>query len=191
MTQSTFVKHLLLVCLGAGIALAVVYQTSAQSRTEEPVSPAYIIERGGFRGGKFPNMKVTEFVKPARTFEVVLFNGDEVSSGLERFAEKHNIRAAHFTAIGRLDSAILGREMKLTGGLEVVSFTGVIEPIADKTLGPLIGKPHAHAHAIFSLADGSVKAGHFQQGLVSKESPFGLHVYITESDLTGAIRTTE
>ncbi len=191
MLKSTIVKHVLLVCLGAGLALATMYQLNAQTRPDEGVTQAYIIERGGFRGGKFPNMKVTEFVKPSRTFEVVLFNGDEVSSGLERFAEKHNIRAAHFTAIGRLDSAILGRENKLTGGLEVVSFTGVIEPITDSKLGPLVGKPHAHAHAIFSLADGSLKAGHFQQGLVSKESPFGLHVYITESDLAGAIRTTE
>src|SRR3569833_1514740 len=57
--------------------------------------------------GTAPGMKVTE-LGPHRSFQIVLSKGDDVRAALLDFAAKNHITIAHFTAIGALDSAVIG-----------------------------------------------------------------------------------
>ena len=140
--------------LWAGAMAAVVAPLSAQ--TEAPKFTA-------------PKMKVTELGSSARTFQVILSRGDEVMAGLNEFAEKYNIKTCHFTAVGAMDSAVVGwfdpdkrafKRNEINGEVEVVSLVGSIT--RDRN-----GKPNAHAHVVVALSDGSAKAGHLIEGHVS------------------------
>jgi len=120
--------------------------------------------------GTAPGMKVTE-LGPHRSFQIVLSKGDDVRAALLDFAAKNHITIAHFTAIGALDSAVIGwsdparnnafKTVKLDEEMEVTSLTGNI------TRGRT-GAPNVHVHcAVALLRNGAVYAGHLLTGRVS------------------------
>jgi len=149
----------------AGGALAFIgHPLNAQEKSTQ----IEYVERGRpVTPGQAPGMKVKDLGSTARMFQVTFTKGDEVMSGLTDFAEKNNIKAAHFTAVGAFSSALLGwgdpgkgfRKITLDQEAEVVSFSGGIAP--DKN-----GKPVVHAHVVVALPDGSAKAGHVFEGHV-------------------------
>ena len=118
----------------------------------------------------------------ARTFVIVFDRGEEVASGLLAFAEAHGIAAADFTAIGALESVVLGywewetkqyRRNTLAEQVEVVSLLGNVAVDPD-------GSPKVHAHLVVSRADGSAHGGHLLEGQVRPT----LEVVLVESPAT-------
>lgn len=120
--------------------------------------------------GTAPGMKVTE-LGPRRSFQIILTKGDDVRAGLLDFAAKNHVTNAHFTAIGALDSALIGwsdparnnafRTVRLDEEMEVTSLTGNITRNR-------AGDPVVHAHCVMALLrNGAVTAGHLLRGRVS------------------------
>jgi predicted DNA-binding protein with PD1-like motif len=143
--------------------------TLMQSAAPQPTPDPNYVTRAAATSGLAPGMKVTELSSSTRNFMLVFAKGDEVASGLADFAEKNNIKAAHFTAIGAFDSATFGwfdpakrayKKIPLNEEAEVVSFVGNITRDAR-------GRPNVHAHCVVALQDGTTRAGHFVEGRVS------------------------
>jgi len=94
-------------------------------------------------------------------FVLVFRPGDEVLSGLQKFAQRRNIRDAHFTAIGAVSSAVIGwydnkyhayRTHHVNEQCEVTSLIGNISEFK--------GKVAIHAHVNLGLENGMVMGGH-------------------------------
>ena len=120
--------------------------------------------------GTAPGLNVTELSPRARSFRLLFAKGDDVRAGLADFAAKNHLTDAHFTAIGALDSAVIGwsdrpkkafKTVALDEEMEVASLTGNIVPDKD-------GKPVVHIHCVVALLrNGAVYAGHLLRGRVS------------------------
>jgi predicted DNA-binding protein with PD1-like motif len=127
--------------------------------------------------GLAPAAKVKQLGSPSGTHAVVFGDGDEVASGLTEFAETHQIRAGHLTAIGAFSSAVLAyfdrgkkayKKIVIDEQVEVLSFIG------DFALDN--GKPALHAHVVVGFPDGSTKGGHLLEAHVWPT----LEVFVTE-----------
>jgi predicted DNA-binding protein with PD1-like motif len=103
----------------------------------------------------------------ASAHAVIFETGDEVMSGLKAFAERENIRAGRFTAIGAFQSATLAYfdwqtkkylEIPVNEQVEVLVLTG---DIAWKD-----GKPVPHVHVVLGRRDGSTRGGHLCEAIV-------------------------
>lgn len=140
----------------------------AQAQT--PVLPPDYSTQGEIPLGTAPGMKVTE-LGPHRSFQIVLTKGDDVRAALLEFAAKNHVTNAHFTAIGALDSALIGwsdpargnafKTVKLDEEMEVTSLTGNITRNR-------AGDPVVHVHCTVALLrNGAVTAGHLLRGRVS------------------------
>ncbi len=61
--------------------------------------------------GKAPRMKV-QLLNPGektKQYAVIFYQGDEAFSGLLEFAQQYHVTSAHFTAIGAVNGATLGK----------------------------------------------------------------------------------
>lgn len=123
-------------------------------------------------------MRSQHLGRPAATHALAFEVGDEVADGLLRFAEKHGIQAARFSAIGALSEATLAffdleekayQEIPVEEQTEVLVLTG--------TLARFDGDPRLHAHAVLGRADGSAVGGHFVRGLVQPTLEVVLDVF--------------
>jgi predicted DNA-binding protein with PD1-like motif len=129
--------------------------------------------------GPAPGMKATELDPHVRRFHLVFQKGDDVRGGLAAFARSHHLTDASFTAVGAMDSAMIGRSDRPRGfkverleeEMEITSMSGNI--VRDAR-----GDPVVHAHCVVALLrDGSVHAGHLLRGRVS----LTLQVYLVDS----------
>ena len=116
--------------------------------------------------------------KGERSYALVFDTGDEPMSLLARFAEKHRIHAARFTAIGAFQEATVGyfdwqkKEYEKIPVREQVEVLALVGDIAlDK------GKPKLHAHVVLGKRDGSAHGGHLLNARVRPT----LEVILTES----------
>ena len=155
-----------LLLLAGGVIFTISGPLSAQAQSKPDENAAHPTEAAR---GTAPKMKVTELGPSARTFQVILSRGDEVMAGLTEFAEKYNIQTCHFTAVGAMDSAVVGwydpekrafKRNEINGEVEVVSLIGSITRDSK-------GKANAHAHVVVALSDGGARAGHLIEGHVS------------------------
>jgi len=149
--------------LAAAVLLLSIQVTFAQQQ-DEYVKPGQVIEKN-----KAPGMKVKLISKAGKvkTYSVVLFRGDDILSGLTEFAEKYNVKYAHFTGIGAVSEARLGcydREKEMYHIIpvpkqaETVSFFG--------TMALFNAKPSVHVHMSVAQSDGLVRGGHLFKALV-------------------------
>jgi predicted DNA-binding protein with PD1-like motif len=138
------------------------------AQSTPPLEEGYVRRAPAPEHGKAPGMKVTELAKTGRTFQVTMQRGDEVLSGLTEFAEKNHIATAHFTAVGAIDSGVLGwfdpnkrayKKIEIQQEAEVVSLSGNITVQN--------GKPFVHAHCVVAFSDGRTQGGHLIEGHVS------------------------
>jgi hypothetical protein len=122
---------------------------------------------------------------PERTFALVFDKGDEVVSTLERFAKEHGLTASRFSAIGALQSAVLGYfdwqrkdydRIPVEDQVEVLSLNGDIALDGEQ--------PKVHAHAVLGRRDGSTVGGHVLEARVRPT----LEVLLVESP--GYLRKT-
>lgn len=128
--------------------------------------------------GKSPGVKVKLLSTngETKTYAVIFSSGDEVNSGLTEFAQKYDVKSAHYTAIGDAMSAKIGfydydrkmfKEIPINEPCEITSLVGDIA-IFD-------GKPVAHSHVTLAVSDGTVRGGHLLQLVVGPT----LEIFIT------------
>ena len=112
--------------------------------------------------GKSPGVKVKLLSDngQSKTYVLIFSPGDEVRSGLSEFAQKYQVKSAHYTAIGDVFSGKLGfydyeRKMFRVIAVDTSEIASFIGNIAIYN-----GKPAAHTHVSVASKDGSVKGGH-------------------------------
>src|SRR5271170_4133471 len=137
----------------------------SQETASEYVSPSEAVPRG-----KAPKMQVQLLTQgePTKQYAVIFYQGDEAFSGLLEFAEKYQVTSAHFTAIGALSRATLGRfdpQRKMYKKIAIVGQHEVIGMSGDIALYQ--GKPVVHTHMIVGSPDGTTRAGHVLDAIVS------------------------
>lgn len=105
--------------------------------------------------------------KPERSFALILDNGDEVVSCIERFAAEQRLTASRLTAIGALRDVTLGyfdwerkeyHPHRYAEQLEVLSLVGDIAMDGDQ--------PKLHAHAVLGRGDCTTLGGHLLRATV-------------------------
>jgi predicted DNA-binding protein with PD1-like motif len=105
--------------------------------------------------------------KAPRMHAVVLETGEEAVECLTRFVNTEQIDAAHLTAIGAFERAVLGfydLERKEYKRIPVDQQAEVLSLIGDIALDH--GKPKLHAHVTLGLPDGSTRGGHLLEAIV-------------------------
>jgi uncharacterized protein len=102
------------------------------------------------------------------TYVVVFETGEEVASGLKRFAEENELAGSSFKAIGALSGAKVGWFNWQTKSYEIAAeFKEQIEVlslIGDVALED--GRPVVHAHLIVGKRDGTAHGGHLIEAYV-------------------------
>ena len=114
-----------------------------------------------------------------RTFAIVLDAGDEVIETLQAFADRQEITAAQFTAIGALSDVELmyfDWEKKDYLRIPVREQVEVASLIGDVAVAPSGGSA-LHIHLVIGKRDGSAMAGHLGKAHVRPT----LEVILTES----------
>lgn len=103
-----------------------------------------------------------------KTYVLIFDTGDELATGLKRFASEQKISGASFKAIGALSSVKLGwfnwetKKYQTAVGLdEQVELLSLIGDIALKD-----GEPQVHAHVVVGRSDGTAHGGHLQEARV-------------------------
>jgi predicted DNA-binding protein with PD1-like motif len=116
-----------------------------------------------------------------KTYVLVFAAGDEIMSGLAEFADKYQVKSAHFTAIGDAQTAKIGwfdrsRNMFKVNYISTQSeITSLVGDIA-----MFNGKPIVHAHINLAAADGTVRGGHLFEAIVAPT----LEVFVTVEPTT-------
>jgi hypothetical protein len=130
----------------------------SQNTSDEYVTPAEAVPTG-----KAPKMQVELLNpgEPTKQYAVIFYQGDEVYSGLQEFAEKYHVTSAHFTAIGALSDATVGwfdpqrkmyKKIPIRGQHELIGMSGDIALYQ--------GRPVVHTHMVVGSPDGTTHAGH-------------------------------
>jgi predicted DNA-binding protein with PD1-like motif len=163
------------------LALMLAMALTSGARAEDLAPPFEYATQASIPTGTAPGLKVTEFGPRTRTFHLIFAKGDDVRAGLAEFAAKNHLTNAHFTAIGALDSAVIGwsdrpkkafKTIRLDEEMEVASLSGNIVRDPD-------GNPVVHAHCVVALLrNGAVHAGHLLQGRVS----LTMQMYLEDSE---------
>jgi predicted DNA-binding protein with PD1-like motif len=149
------VRHLVYLLLLIGI---VSFLAQSQDVPGEYVAPSEAVPRG-----KAPKMQV-QWLNPGeqmRQYAVIFYQGDEVFSGLQEFADKYHVTSAHFTAIGAVSGATVAwfnpqrkmyKKIPILGQHEVIGMSGDIALYQ--------GRPIVHTHMVVGNPDGSTSGGH-------------------------------
>jgi uncharacterized protein len=134
------------------------------SQAQEYVSPTNPAETGKSPGVKVKLLSTTGEIK---TYALIFSTGDEVVSGLTEFAQKYNIKSAHYTAIGDATSAKVGwydKSRKMFKVIPIAPPSEVTSLIGDVAV--FNGKPVAHSHVNVATEDGITHGGHLLQLIV-------------------------
>lgn len=133
----------------------------AQAFAQDYVSPVKPAETGKSPGVK---VKLLSTAGETKTYVLIFSTGDEVVSGLTEFAQKYNVKSAHYTAIGDATSAKVGWYDKRRKMFKVISIpepSEVTSLIGDVAV--FGGKPVAHSHVNVATEDGLTHGGHLLQ----------------------------
>lgn len=137
----------------------------AQSDQDVWVSPSHPVPTG-----LAPGMKVQLLGASGnqKTYAVIFSKGDEAFSGLSDFARRYHVSAAHFTAIGALNGAVLAwfdPSRKMYKKIPVHGQVEVLAMIGDIALYQY--KPVVHTHMVVGRSDGSTMGGHVLEAYVN------------------------
>lgn len=160
-------------CLETLITLALIIISVANSHAQDYVSPTKPAETG-----KSPDVKVKLLSNNSgvKTYAIIFSTGDEVVSGLTEFAQKYNVKSAHYTAIGDATTAKVGwydKSRKMFKVIPISEPAEVTSLIGDVAI--FNGKPVAHSHVNLSTEDGISHGGHLLEMIVGPT----LEVFIT------------
>ncbi len=155
--------RLRLTLLAASAALAVAGFALAQAPAAPPPPPGYAAFGAPPPPGSAPGMSVKEFAPSAgKTYKVSFKAGDEVMSGLYRFAAAHPMAQAQIAGVGGVSGATLAwydpkvRAFKLIEVKEKCEISGVTGTVSTNAQG----KPNVHLHLVLTRSDGSSVSGH-------------------------------
>jgi predicted DNA-binding protein with PD1-like motif len=154
------------------VAALLVMGVGLAAQAQEYVSPVKPAQTGRSPGVKVKLLSTNGNVK---TYAVIFSTGDEVVSGLTEFAQKYDVKSAHYTAIGDAKSAKVGwydykrKQFKVIpiGESEITSMVGDIAVFN--------GKPVAHTHLNLATEDGVSHGGHLLELFVGPT----LEVFVT------------
>lgn len=113
-----------------------------------------------------------------KRFAVVLESHEEFREMMTKFAEKENLTAAHFTAIGAFEHVTLGYfdpyrkeyiKTELSEQVEVLSLVGNVAEYE--------GRPKLHAHVVVGRRDATTRGGHLLEAVIRPT----LEVTVTET----------
>jgi predicted DNA-binding protein with PD1-like motif len=165
--------------LALALILAAAFASGVRAQEQAPAQD--YATQASIPPGTAPGLTATELNPRTRLFQLAFAKGDDVRAGLADFAVKNHLTNAHFTAIGALDSAVIGwsdrpkkafKIIRLNEEMEIASLDGSITRDKD-------GNPVVHAHIVVALLNnGAVHAGHLLQGRVS----LTLQMYLTDSE---------
>ena len=103
-----------------------------------------------------------------KTYALIFETGDELATGLSRFAAEQNLAGSSFKAIGAFSSVKLAwfnwqtRKYQPSVVLnEQVELLSLVGDIALKD-----GKPQVHAHVVIGKSDGTAHGGHLMEAHV-------------------------
>jgi uncharacterized protein len=122
-----------------------------------------------------------------RTFAIVFDTGEEPMGLLARFAEEHNIEAAHFTAIGAFSDVVVAYfdwDKKDYLRIPIREQVEVLALVGDVAFSEKEKKPKIHAHVVLGKRDATAHGGHLMEARVRPT----LEVILTESASTLARR---
>jgi predicted DNA-binding protein with PD1-like motif len=115
-----------------------------------------------------------------RTIALVFDTGEEPMTLLARFAEEHNLDAAHFTAIGAFSEVVVAYfdwETKDYLRIPIREQVEVLALVGDVAFSEKEKKPKIHAHVVLGKRDGTAHGGHLVEAHVRPT----LEVILTES----------
>jgi uncharacterized protein len=132
-----------------------------------------------------------------KTFILVFRTGDELATGLRKFAQAQKLSAASFTALGALSSVRLGwlswENKKYEPSVTLNEQVELLSLIGDVAL--LDGEPVVHAHAVIGKRDGTAHGGHLIEArirptceVVLTESPARLQKFVDPESGIALIR---
>jgi predicted DNA-binding protein with PD1-like motif len=167
-----------LTALLALAALAAAAPASAQAPAA-PAPPGYVAFGAPPPPGTAPGMTVQEFAPAAgKTYKVSMKPGDEVMSGMLRFAAAHPMVQAQLSGVGGVRSAVLAwydpkvrafKRIEVNEKCEISGVTGTITTTAQ-------GKPNVHLHLVLTRQDGSSVSGHLISAVIDPV----LEVFVTD-----------
>lgn len=103
-----------------------------------------------------------------KTYVLIFETGDELASGLKRFASEQKLAGSSFKAIGAFSAVKLAwfdwqtKKYKISVDLhEQVELLSLIGDIALKD-----GQPQVHAHVVIGKSDGTAHGGHLLEATV-------------------------
>lgn len=146
---------------------------SAFALSQEYVSPIKPAETGKSPGVK---VKVLDSTSQTKIYVLIFSPGDEVVSGLTEFAQKYNVKSAHYTAIGDAASAKVGwynKSRKMFKVIPVSEPSEIASLLGD--IAVFNGKPVAHSHVNLATEDGISHGGHLLELFVGPT----LEVFVT------------
>jgi predicted DNA-binding protein with PD1-like motif len=133
------------------------------AQEQEYVSPVKPIQTG-----RSPGVKSKLINTAPKTYILVFAKSDEILSGITEFAQKNNIKSAHFTAIGDAMTAKIGWYDKSNKMFKVIAINEQSE--ITSMVGDIAwlnnGKPSVHAHINLADANGMVHGGHLLEAFV-------------------------
>lgn len=158
--KKMFKKSALIARYACSIAIAAsIFPIACRPAAEhQHISPLQPIGTGTAPGMKF---KLLSDSGNVQSYVLIFSKGDEVVSGINEFARQHNIKSAHYTAIGDGLSAKIGffdygrkmfKVIDYPDPLEVASLIGDIAVYNNK--------PVSHTHVTISKSDGTAHGGH-------------------------------
>jgi hypothetical protein len=102
------------------------------------------------------------------TYAVIFETGDEIASGLKRFAKEQGLKGSSFKAIGALESVKVGwfdwEEKKYKTAVELKEQVELLSMIGDVAVKD--GEPQVHAHLVVGRRDGTAHGGHLLEARV-------------------------
>jgi uncharacterized protein len=142
-------------------------------------------------------MNSRQIDKSPKTFILVFETGDELAKGLAEFAQREQLSAASFKAVGALSSARLSwfdwESKKFEPAVTLEEQVELLSLIGDIALHE--GKPAVHAHAVVGKKDGTAHGGHLLEAhvrptceVVLTESPTHLQKFIDPASGLALIR---
>jgi uncharacterized protein len=103
-----------------------------------------------------------------KTYVLIFETGDELASGLKKFASAEKLASSSFKAIGALSSVRLGwlnwETKKYQPSVVLDEQIELLSLIGDVALKD--GKPEVHAHVVVAKSDGTAHGGHLLEAHV-------------------------
>jgi uncharacterized protein len=126
-------------------------------------------------------MRFTLLATQPKTYAVIFETGDELASGLSRFATEQKLAGSSFKAIGAVSSIKLAwldwKTKQYRPSVDLNEQMELVSLIGDVALKD--GKPQVYAHVIVAKSDGTAHGGHLLEAHIRPTC----EVILTESPL--------